>query len=139
MFDLELESTGVIWSVSLLLLGIALSVAATIFVIVKLPANYFQDAHSHIFMPSANPVVRWIGLIAKNLLGCVLIVLGIVLSLPGVPGPGLLLIVIGISLVNIPGKHRLVGQLVGRPSILRPLNRVRRHFGKPPLVHEEPA
>ena len=62
-----------------------------------------------------------------------LIALGAVLSLPGVPGQGVLTILIGLILVDFPGKHRLMRRLLTRPGVIETLNRVRAYFGRPPL------
>ena len=73
-------------------------------------------------------------MIGKNILGIVLVVLGVVLSLPGVPGQGLLTILLGVMLLDFPGKHRLEQKLLSKPSIVNTINRLRGRFGKPPLV-----
>ena len=49
------------------------------------------------------------------------------------PGQGLLTILIGISLVNFPGKYRLERYLVSRRWAQRSLNWVRKRGGKPPF------
>src|SRR5262245_49459759 len=77
--------------VALFLVMFFLSLAAVTIILVKLPANYFANHHSLPFA-ERHPVIRWLGLILKNLLGVVLIVVGILLSLPGIPGQGLLTI-----------------------------------------------
>jgi hypothetical protein len=64
----------------------------------------------------------------------VILLLGIPLILPGVPGPGLVLIVIGVSLLDFPGKRRLEQRVVGRPRVLKAINALRARFGRPPLV-----
>ncbi|MBA3256811.1 MAG: hypothetical protein H0T64_09210 [Pyrinomonadaceae bacterium] len=70
----------------------------------------------------------------KNLLGVVLVVVGILLSLPGVPGQGILTILLGVMLLDFPGKPRLEHWLVSRPKILQAINRLRHRFSKPALV-----
>ncbi len=109
-----------------------LGIAAFIVLVVALPTRYFVDGHC--LWAGQHPLVRLLGLIGKNLLGLVLIALGVVLAIPGVPGQGLLTIMIGLVLLDIPGKHRLVQHFVRRPGVLRTLNRVRIWFGRPPLV-----
>jgi hypothetical protein len=69
----------------------------------------------------------------KNLVGVCLVAAGIVLSVPGIPGQGVLTIVIGIMLLDFPGKLAWERRLVGRPRILAAINRLRHTFGKPPL------
>ena len=57
-----------------------------------------------------------------------------VLTLPGVPGQGMLTILIGLMLLDVPGKRRLERRIVGRRRILQAINRLRKRFGRPPLV-----
>lgn len=109
------------------------SLAAVVAVVVRLPATYFCTDHVSPFA-ARHPVVRWIGVIVKNLLGLVLVVLGLLLSLPGIPGQGLLTILIGVMLVDFPGKRRLERRLVSRPSLLAVINALRARFGRPRLV-----
>lgn len=111
------------------------SLGVVAWVLVTLPSDYFHNDH-HAALPWADrhPLLRWLAIIAKNLLGLLLVAIGIVLLLPGVPGQGLLTMLIGIMLLNFPGKRRLERALVNRPSIKRSINRLRARFGKPPLM-----
>src|SRR5262245_20497127 len=94
---------GVVCGVISFVLGTAL---ATWF-IVKLPATYFVDGHPPAFKwEEGRPALRYALLVGKNLLGVLIIVVGVLLSLPGVPGPGFLTIFIGIMFLNFPGKRR---------------------------------
>jgi UPF0716 family protein affecting phage T7 exclusion len=63
--------------------------------------------------------------VGKNVLGVLLDVVGIVLVLPGVPGQGMLTILIGLMLLDVPGKRRLERRIVGRRRILKAINRLR--------------
>jgi len=67
-------------------------------------------------------------LIGKNLLGCVIIVAGIVMLV--LPGQGILTILAGIMLLDFPGKYRLLRWIVARPQVLRTLNWLRRRAGR---------
>ena len=59
-------------------------------VMVNIPAGYFSSHYQQDFLPNSRWIIRWGAVIAKNLFGVFLILLGIVLSLPGVPGQGIL-------------------------------------------------
>jgi hypothetical protein len=116
---------------------LALAVVTTalgVVVVVWLPADHF----SRLPIPDAgwrrHRVLRWTVLVSKNLLGLVVLPVGIFMALPLVPGPGLVFILIGISLLDFPGKRRLERRLLSLPSVLRFLNEVRHKFGRPPLV-----
>lgn len=111
-----------------------LSFLAIGIVIVKIPENYFSSHYENDFMPGSSFLVRWGAVIAKNLLGVFLVLLGIVLSLPGIPGQGLLTILIGIVMLDIPGKRPWEARLIRRPAILSAVNRLRAKYGKPPLM-----
>ena len=60
--------------------------------------------------------------------------LGIVLSLPGVPGQGLLTILIGVILLDLPGKQRFERRLMMRPAVFTAVNSIRARFGREPLL-----
>ena len=111
------------------------SLALLVAIIAILPADYFASSQRS-FLADQPPLVRWSGLIGKNVLGIALIGLGIVLSLPLMPGQGLLTIAIGLILVDVPGKHHLTRRIVQRPGVLKSLNRVRAWFKRPPFVSE---
>ncbi len=115
--------------------AVSLAVVGTL--LVKLPANYFLDRHQRDLWIDQHPAVRWTGIILKNTAGVALIALGALLSLPGVPGQGLLTILLGVMLLDFPGKRRLERRIIGRPSVLHRVNRLRERFGKPPLVLAE--
>lgn len=112
----------------------AASLGVISFILVKLPSTYFQETHSRAFWVDRHPYVRWAGLIAKNALGIVLVLLGILMSLPGIPGQGILTILLGIMLLDLPGKRRLESKILKQPKVLEKINRLRHKFSKPPLV-----
>jgi hypothetical protein len=58
----------------------------------------------------------------------------VALSLPGIPGQGVLTILAGVTLIEFPGRHRFVRAIIGRPAVLAAVNRVRSCFGRPPLT-----
>jgi hypothetical protein len=64
----------------------------------------------------------------------VLVGFGIVMSLPGVPGQGVLTILLGVMLLDFPGKRELEAKLVSRPQVYRAVNRLRARYGKPPFL-----
>ena len=110
------------------------SIAVVSFMLVRLPATYFHAEHDRAMWTDRHRAVRWSGMILKNVVGAVLIILGIVMSLPGVPGQGILTILLGLMLVDLPGKRRWELKLVSRPKVLQTINQLRGRFGKPPLV-----
>ena len=124
----------VLLGVGLFLLSLSLSFAAIAIVMVKIPANYFSTHYQQDFMPNSPWIVRWGAVIIKNILGVFLILLGIVLSLPGVPGQGSLTILLGLIMLDIPGKRPLEARIINRPTVLSAVNGLRAKYGKPPLI-----
>jgi hypothetical protein len=109
------------------------SVVVTIAVLVRLPSDYFVCEPPRVWFASRAPAVRLVLNALRNLVGFTLIVLGIVMSVPGVPGQGLLTIVLGVMLADLPGKRRLERWLIARPMIRRAIDRLRVRRGRPPL------
>ena len=129
------------WEVAGLTIAIAMTTAAISivsvgFVLARIPADYFVNPEARRPI-DRHPVLRVLFLIGKNLFGLFLIILGIVLSLPGVPGQGLLTILMGVALVDFPGKFRAERWLLTRPVVLRNINRLRARVGRPPLLVPE--
>jgi hypothetical protein len=122
----------VLLGVGLLVASSLLSLAAVTAVLVSLPPGYFRE-HAPAADWPRTPLFRWLWRIAKNLLGLGLVALGIALSVPGVPGQGLLTVLIGLILLDFPGKRGLERRLVARPSVLGTINRLRARFGRPPM------
>lgn len=94
-------------------------------VVAALPADHFVA-----------PRVRlgFFATLRRNVGAVALIVLGAIMSIPGVPGQGVLTLLVGVLLLDVPGKRALDRRLVGRPSVLAALNRLRSRQGKPPFV-----
>jgi len=117
----------------LFLLSLLVSLAALTIVAVKIPRNYFSSHYRKDFMSGSTWIVRWGATIGKNVLGIFLIVLGIFLSVPGIPGQGFLTILIGLIMVDIPGKRPLECRIIKWPKVLSTLNSLRKKFDKKPL------
>lgn len=101
-------------------------------VIVKIPENYFSTHYQSDFLPNASWITRWGATVAKNLIGVVLVLAGIVMLIG--PGQGILTILIGLIMLDIPGKRPLEARIIGRPAVLTAVNALRSRWGKPPLI-----
>jgi hypothetical protein len=118
----------------LFLITFSISLAIVSVIMVKIPPDYFKKDKPRKLWADKPKVVRYLGIFGKNLLGVVLVVLGIVMSIPGVPGQGILTILLGIMLLDFPGKQKLERRLISRPQVLNTVNKLRHRFGKPKLV-----
>ena len=124
---------GVLIGFGIFVVSFAISLAVVSFVLVKIPPDYFKENGSSKFLARRHPAIRVLGVIGKNLLGVVLVVLGILMSLPGVPGQGILTILLGIMLLDVPGRQKLERKIVSQPRVLKSINKLRHRFGKPEL------
>jgi len=115
----------------------AVSIVAITVLLVQLPSTYFLDSHQRQLWIDRHRVIRWTGIVLKNLLGLFLVLLGGVLAVPGIPGQGLLTVVIGLVLLDFPGKRRLEQSILSRPGLRARVNLLRARFGREPLVLEE--
>jgi hypothetical protein len=125
---------SVLIGVGLFLLSLAISFGAIAIVMLRIPANYFSSHYVQDFLPDSPWIVRWGVVILKNLFGVFLILLGIVLSLPGVPGQGIITILLGLIMLDIPGKRPLEARIIKRPAVLAAINGLRARYNKPPLI-----
>jgi len=136
MLDDLLEDTSLaealLWGAALFVGSSLLSLAVVTAVLVSLPSDYFGARAPDAAIPRS-PVLRAVWRIGKNLLGLALVALGLLLSLPGVPGQGVLTVLIGIMLMDIPGKRAFERRLAARPAVLGAINRLRARFGRPPM------
>jgi hypothetical protein len=130
----SLTTENILFGALIFFLSLAISLAAIVIVTVRLPANYFSSHYKQDFMPNSPFLVRWGAFLLKNALGVFLILLGIVLSLPGVPGQGILTILLGLIMLDIPGKRPLEARIIKRPTVLSALNKLRAKFGREPLI-----
>ena len=73
--------------------------------------------------------------VARNLAGLAIVAAGVLMLV--LPGQGLLSIVIGLALVDFPGKSRLEGRLLGDRRVFTAMNAIRRRFGRPPFEAPE--
>jgi hypothetical protein len=118
--------------------GFVASLIAIPFILVRLPASYFDERHPRTWMQDHHPALRLTGLIVKNVAGVVLFLAGVAMLF--LPGQGILTMLIGVSLTDFPGKRHLERKLIGQPTVLRTINKLREKFGRPPLIvsHDHP-
>ncbi len=130
----SLTLSKILLGIGLFLLSLSFSFVSIGVVMVKIPENYFSSHYQQDFMPNSRWMVRWGVVILKNILGVFLILLGVVLSLPGIPGQGVLTILLGLIMIDIPGKRPLEAKIIKRPAILSAINKLRARYNKSALV-----
>jgi putative transmembrane protein PGPGW len=101
-------------------------------VVVRLPTDYFRrDPHHATRHLKRSAALRLLGLLGKNLLGIVFVCMGVAMLV--LPGQGILTILIGLMLMNFPGKRALEQRLVQQPTVLRAMNWMRSKAHQPAL------
>jgi Na+/H+ antiporter NhaD/arsenite permease-like protein len=121
-----LETPAVDWGLAAFsILAVVASVLLVPRFLARLPADYLKGSGQN---ASGSMPLR----VLKNLLGVVLVLLGVAMLL--LPGQGLLTLLVGLLLVDFPGKHRVVVKLLSRPKVLALVNRLRARRHSPPLV-----
>lgn len=128
----SLSWTKILVATGIFLASVVVSVVIVGVIIVKIPANYFSSHYQRDFLPNTPWAVRWGAVILKNVVGFLLIIAGIIMLIG--PGQGILTILIGLILMDIPGKRPLEARIIKRPAVLSAVNNLRKRFDKPPLV-----
>jgi len=68
----------------------------------------------------------------KNAVGAIFLFAGFLMMF--LPGQGILTMLIGISMLDFPGKRKVEAKLIGQQTLLGVINGMRKKIGKPPLV-----
>ena len=131
---------GLSWNGPDMIIGVAVflltffgAIAVVAFVVVRLPPDYFAPRVAPPFMLAWPRPMRWIGLLAKNALGVLVIASGVILSLPGMPGQGILMMLLGLMLLDVPGKRAVILRMTRIPRVIATINKLRARYGKAPL------
>ena len=124
------RNTVLVWL--LIAASVSSMVAVTLLLpgrVARLPADYFASSYSRpTDRTTAFKLVRGIG---RNILGVVFVLGGIGMLL--LPGQGVLTILVGVFLLDFPGKCALERAVVRREPVKRILDRIREKRGQPPL------
>lgn len=108
------------------------SLIAIPFILVRLPADFFDIRVPRPWMEDHHPVLRVLGHLVKNAVGGIFLFAGFLMLF--LPGQGILTMLIGISMLDFPGKRNVEAKLIGQPAVLNTINGMREKFGKPPLI-----
>lgn len=101
--------------------------------LIRMPVDYFSSRRpSPTTLRVRHPALRLLAIGVKNLVGLVCLVIGTIMIFT--PGQGILAILMGVSLMNFPGKRLLELRIVGQPIVRRTIDAIRHRAGRPPLV-----
>ena len=102
-------------------------------IIILMPADALLRYRRKNSLPQQIRSGRLLWHFIKDVLGGVLILLGILLLF--MPGQGLLTIFVGLMIADLPGKRRLLGQLLSRDGVRTAVEKIRRRWNRPPLQY----
>jgi hypothetical protein len=124
-------------------------------IVIRVPADYYLDDDRFNPFPSSRPWWGHVLVVLKNLLGVVFLIGGIIMLVT--PGPGQLSILLGLALMDFPGRRRLELfvlnfhplhnlrnyfrarlcrpplEKASTPPVLATINAIRKRAGQPPL------
>jgi Trk-type K+ transport system membrane component len=100
-------------------------------IISRLPSDFFRHLRDHKTKEHHHPLM-WILLRSlRHFLGTILLLAGILMLF--LPGQGILTIILGLSLLDFPGKKKAKDAFLRRHSVHTGLNWIREKEGKPPF------
>jgi len=137
--DLELilewilsQATNLWWLLGISTFAFIATLIAVPAFVIRIPSNYFsRSTRPTTALERQHPRMRALGVGVKNIVGLILILMGIVMLI--IPGQGFLTITIGLMLTDFPGKYRLERWLASRKQIMTAMNMLRERAGKKPL------
>jgi len=127
------NETAIWWLAASAMITFIATLIAVPILIVRIPTDYFLRKKLR-SRPWANhhPAIRAMLMIGKNLLGYIFVVAGLIMLV--LPGQGIFTILIGVMLLNFPGKYQLEQWIVARRPVLHSINWLRRRAGRAALV-----
>ena len=110
-----------------------LTLALATVIVVGWPADRFKGEGPTEVGRHRHVVIRALALVGKNLAGGVLVVLGLIMALPGVPGRGCSPCSSASRCSAFRASGGSSGGSSGIPALLGAINRLRTRFARPPL------
>lgn len=120
------------WIFALSLIVFIGSIIGVWIVLVRLPEDYLtHERHfeGNLFKLKIGHLVN---VIIRNVAGFTFLGAGIVMLLT--PGQGILSMIVGVTLIDFPGKRKLILKILSQPKVLNAINKLRKKAHKPPLL-----
>ncbi|WP_298609485.1 PGPGW domain-containing protein [uncultured Thiothrix sp.] len=116
------HDTLLYWIGSISLLMFVLSLLLLPILINKIPVDYFTQTGTKHKVKLLSPITM-----VRNLLGLLMLLAGVAMLV--LPGQGVLTMLIGLTIMNFPGKYSLERWVVTRKGVLEALNWIRAKSG----------
>lgn len=130
MFDWIADHQTLVWWLFIGTLAVLLiSPLAAAVLVARLPSDYFARLERRRSKwGQQNPALRAVVVVAKNVLGVILVSAGLIMLMT--PGQGLLTVLMGVLLIDFPGRRRVERWIVTRRAVWRSMNWLRRRAGR---------
>lgn len=130
---IQSHETAFAWLAILSTVSFVATLIAVPFFVVRVPPDYFLNEESQEkSLGGASGASRVALGIAKSAAGLILVAMGILMLV--LPGQGVLTILVGLVLLDVPGTSKLGRWIVQRPPVRRSINWLRRKAGREPLT-----
>jgi hypothetical protein len=127
--NLSEYTEALFWIAGISLVAFVLSILLLPLVIIRLPAEFFVRKPPP---PMQRSPLQVMLRVLKNALGLIFFLAGIIMLF--IPGQGILSMLFGISMMDLPGKRRLESRIVRMPRVHRSLNWLRTKTERPPFI-----
>lgn len=107
------------------------------FIVARIPTEYFIRDHKKSAGDNRRTPLNLFWLVLKNILGVIFILAGLAMLV--LPGQGVLTMLLGIMLMNFPGKLALERYFIRQPTVFKALNWMRARANRPALIVDVPA
>jgi archaellum biogenesis protein FlaJ (TadC family) len=105
------------------------SLLLTPFLLGKIPQDYFVHTNQH--KVEIKHLGHLVAIIIRTLIGFMLLIAGIIMLVT--PGQGIISILLGLFLMEFPGKRKLELKLINHEPTFKALNWLRNKANKPPF------
>ena len=123
---------ALLWMGTLSLVAFFLTLILVPVLVVHIPPDYFLRKKRKLAkLQGRYPVIRLTGIVVKNIFGMVFVLAGLAMLI--LPGQGIITILIGVMMLDFPGKLALEKRIVRQPNVLRAINWMRAKASKPAL------
>jgi len=132
----DIRGSGDLWIVVGLLSAVMFigTLSAIPWLVARMPVDYFVGPRRVTQPEARRPVLAFFRRLLRNTLGLVLVVAGLAMLV--LPGQGILTLLLGVALIDFPGKRRLEQRLLRQRHVRKSLQWLRKRAGRDPLQFE---
>ena len=121
------------WLYYLAIISVAFLILSLLFIpslVARIPVDYFQP-RNRTYKSRSHSGRKLLIILIRNMVGFILILSGIAMLL--LPGQGILTLLAGLFISDIPGKYKIERYLVQKPVVLNSINWLRKRKNAPEI------